>query len=301
MVTFFKKIFLYFSILIFSISLSIIINNLIIRGFDLAKINLSNNILVIGASRTESSVNDKVLANSFNISGAGDPLFYTNIKLRTYKKYNEQIDTVFLSMDSRTLDAAVADHFYRPSSMKAKLPRFFHFLSLGDWKKLYEIDLKSSVYASAFAPEYSARLVKEILSKPKSKRSLKIGGYKIESRRITQEMVLRFKATDTIQSYKLSDLECQNLKDITKFCKANKITLIFVNPPLHPEMYHSAKYQQGKIIFEEFLKKEFPEYTYLNFSGQFLPDSCYADLIHLNKYGAEIFSKKLDSVLKNKN
>ena len=298
---FLKNISLFILLVIFIITFSILLNGRIINGFDLIKIDPSKNKLVLGASRTQTAINDHIMKDYFNNSEAGEPLFYTNIKLRVFKEHNIHIDTVILSLDNRTLVTSGPNRFYGPASIKVKLPRYFHFLSLDDWKKLIKIDLKSSLYSSTYAPEYTARLIKQILTKSKKDRSLIIGGYKSESHQITEDMINSVKNTDSTNQFKISIIERQNLIDIKTFCKENNIELLFVNPPLHPAKYYSSEYQQGKIIFEEFLKKEFPEYTYLNFSAQFLPDSCYADLIHLNKYGAEIFSKKLDSVLKNKN
>ena len=63
-------------------------------------------------------------------------------------------------------------------------------------------------------------------------------------------------------------------------------------------MYNSLEYQGGKIIFDEFLTTNYSNINYLDFSDKFLPDSCYADLIHLNNNGSKIFSKKLDQLLK---
>lgn len=297
---FVKKILLYASILILLVGLSIFINGWIIKAFNFVEIDQTKNKLILGASRTQTAVNDGLIKGYFNNSEAGEPLFYSNIKLRIFKKCNKQIDTVILSLDNRTIVTTGPNRFYGSASIKAKLPRYFHFLTFEDWKKLSSVNLKSSVFASALAPEYTARLIMQVLTKSKEARSLKIGGYKFESHCVTTEMIESIKTPDSIYKYRISAIERQNLMDMVNFCKEHKIVLIFVNPPLHPAMYNSNKYQQGKIVFEEFLKKELPQYTYLNFTNQFLPDSCYADLIHLNNRGAEIFTKKLDSVLKNK-
>ena len=141
-------------------------------------------------------------------------------------------------------------------------------------------------------------MVKNIILKPHDVKSLNIGGNLEVKHVIDQSFIDQFIINDSLNNYTLSKIEINNLKSIVEFCKSNNTELIFINPPLHPAMYNSLEYQEGKLIFEIFLTEKLPNITYLDFSNDFLQDSCYADLIHLNKKGATIFSKKLDSILK---
>lgn len=303
MKVFIKKILFYFLLLFSIIGFFYFINSFLIKKYKLLKIEHSKNILIIGASRTANAINDKILNHSINLSGAGDPLFYSLVKLKTLKINNSNIDTVLLSLDNRTIDSKYANHFYRPLSIESKLPNYYNFLSLNDFKRIYNISKFSTLKPLFEIPKYTLKLIKNIISKPHEIKSLNIGGNLEVKHVINQKIIDHFLKNDSLKNYTLSKIEIENLNRIAEFCKSNKIELIFINPPIHPVMYNSLQYQEGKIIFDGFLKRTYPNHTYFDFSFDFLPDSCYADLIHLNEKGAKRFSKRLDQILKiyNKN
>lgn len=280
------------------IGLFYLINNYLLYNWKFLKIDNNKNIMIIGASRSRNAINDKFFKGSVNLSDAGDPLFYSFVKLKAFKKNNQNIDTVLLSLDNRTLNKKLADHFYRPVSLEHKLPNYQNYLTLNDWKILLKINRYSSIKSVLFIPKYSLKLIKEIISNSNHNyHQLNIGGFYKETKLINSKIIKDFISNDSIENYTLSIVEIGNLNRIVKFCKDNDIELIFYNPPLHPVMYNSYEYQEGKVIFDNFLRTIHPNHTYLDFSNQFLPDSCYADLIHLNEKGAILFTKKLNQIL----
>lgn len=294
---FLRRILLYVLLLFSIVGIFFLINWIIIDTNKFLKIEESKNILVIGASRTANAINDKYLEGSINLSAAGDPLFYSLIKLRTIKKNNPNIDTIILSLDNRTLDSKIAKHFYRPVSLESKLPNYYNFLSLNDLRQLNDINKYSTFKTLFFIPKYTFKLFKNLMLKPNNK-NLNIGGYVEVKHIIDQNIIDSFIKRDSLKEYQLSNFEIENLNRIVEYCDLNNIELIFINPPIHPIMYNSLEYQGGKIIFDEFLTTNYSNISYLDFSDKFLPDSCYADLIHLNNNGSKIFSKKLDQILK---
>lgn len=298
---FLKKLFLYVLLLISFIGLFFIINEILITKNELLTIESQKNKLIIGASRTANAINDKYLEGSLNLSGAGDPLFYSFIKIRTFKKNNPNIDTIILSLDNRTLNSKNVNRFYRPVSLESKLPNYFNLLSTDDFKQVFNINMYSTFKATLFIPKYTLKLIRNIILKPNNNKNLNIGGYIEVKHVVNQDVIDNFKLNDNFKKYNLSEIEIETLKRIVDFCKLNNIELIFINPPMHPVMYNSMEYQEGKVIFDNFLIANYPNHTYLDFSNHFLPESCYADLIHLNKSGAEIFTKKLNQLLKTSN
>ncbi len=297
---FLRRILLYVLLLFSILGIFFLINGIIIDTNNFLKIEESKNILVIGASRTANAINDKYLEGSINLSGAGDPLFYSLIKLRLIKDNNPNIDTIILSLDNRTLDSKIAKHFYRPVSLESKLPNYYNLLSFNDLRLLNDINKYSTFKTLFFIPKYTLKLFKNLILKPNNK-NLNIGGYVEVKHIINQNVIDSFIKRDSIKKYQLSNFEIENLNRIVEYCDLNNIELIFINPPIHPIMYNSLEYQEGKLIFEKFLTKNLPNITCLDFSNDFLPDSCYADLIHLNKNGSEIFTKKLNLLLKTSN
>lgn len=301
MKTFLKRISIYGGIFLLLILGSIGLNRVIITRFDLLALNPRINKLIIGASRTECALDDAILKGSYNISGSGEPLLFTNVKLRAYKDRNSQIDTVILSLDNRTLNYTKGLNWYGAASLKIRIPKLSHFFTFEEWKRIMSVNLSSTLRSVSISPKYSVKLLKAMLSSSDGEVSdIKMGGYLPLSHVVEKEVIDDFMKNDSIRNYRLSDFEIENLNEIIRYCKSNNVELIFINPPLHPTMYHSKEYQEGKNVFDEYFDKNFSNYTYLDFSDNFLGDSCYADLIHLNNKGAQLFSKKLNHYFKYK-
>jgi hypothetical protein len=68
-------------------------------------------------------------------------------------------------------------------------------------------------------------------------------------------------------------------------CKAHHVKVIFIRMPEHKLFPRSIEPD-----FQAFRKKEFGEIPFVDFIKMDFPDSCFADLDHLNYYGARIFT-----------
>jgi hypothetical protein len=147
------------------------------------------------------------------------------------------------------------------------------------------------------SPKYSLKIIKVLL---KNRFNGKISNAGIGGFMPLENTINTDTLNDEPQSYhyKLSDFEVNNLFEIISYCNSKRITLIFINIPVHKRFRKTEEYRQGKIVFENFRKENLNYYSYLDFSEETLHDSCYADLIHLNKKGSEIFTKKLKKVLR---
>ncbi len=89
--------------------------------------------------------------------------------------------------------------------------------------------------------------------------------------------------------FTVSSLQYKYLEKMINLCRIYNIRLILINTPLY-----KADIYTDNVSFDLFRQKELSEIEYLDFSMFSLPESCYADLIHLNKYGAAIFSEYLN-------
>lgn len=300
MKTFFKKIFIFGSLLFGVIAIFYSFNRILIEKANFLKIGYDVNKIVIGASRTACAIDDNYLNNTLNISHNADALLFSMIKLRQLKINNRHIDTVFLSLDCRTLDIKTANYFYDSPPIKSRIPKYAHYFTLHEWNQLFNINYTTSLRSIFIIPKYTLKLFKSIITGSDNKiEDLKIGGYERVENLIEQDIIDNFMKNDSVTNYNFSNIEIDNLYRIVEFCKSNKISLIFINPPLHAAMYNSLEYQVGMVKFKKFMNNNLPSYTYLDFSNKFLPDSCYADLVHLNKKGAKIFSEKLEYNIKN--
>lgn len=298
---FIKKLTFYGILLISVVVICVIINKIIISKNDLLSIDTHKKILILGASRTECAINDNLTLDAYNLSAAGDPLFYSYIKLKELKRINPSIEKIILSLDNRTLDSVMVTRFYRPVSLESKLPKFLQYMTLNDWEILYELNFYSVLKAAFMVPQYTARLIKRnIFKKYNKKYQLQIGGFKKINHKMNKDVLKSKNSVDNNSNYKMSSFEVENLFKIVNYCKENDLELIFINPPLHELMSKSQHYQYGRIEFKKFYDINFSNYLYLDYSDFYLPDESYSDLVHLNFNGANIFTEKLikDSILK---
>ena len=54
------------------------------------KFKEKKNILIVGNSHTECSVNDSIISNSVNLSQSASSYFYSYMKIREFTKYNSK-------------------------------------------------------------------------------------------------------------------------------------------------------------------------------------------------------------------
>jgi len=292
------KILLFTTIIILIITASILFNRFIPSKRNLLTYS-NKTTIIIGASRTAWSLNDKYIDSTLNVSSNGDPLFYSFIKLKLFKKYNPQLNKAILSFDNRTLDTKIAERYYNSNSLRKRLPIYSYYLSFKELQEIVGSDYYSLIKSIDKIPNRTLKMVNSTFSKSKKlPKDLNFGGHNEININLNKDSINKFIKYDTLRGYKISKIEVKNLSKIINFCNSNDIKLFFINPPLHKIMYNSNQYQEGKKIFDAFYNKNFSKVTYLDYSNKFLPDSCYADLIHLNKKGAEFFSKEINNVLK---
>lgn len=97
----------------------------------------------------------------------------------------------------------------------------------------------------------------------------------------------------------------QYLQKIVDFCKENNIELIMIMPPFNNAYVYSvdrniAPYDEINQFFEKYAKSQ--NVRYYNFDlakakKDSIQDDCFADARHLNRKGAEVFSKLVGEVL----
>ena len=78
-------------------------SNLIIRNFYSYNIAKDKNILILGDSHTEVSLNDSIISNSINFSLGTSSYFHSYIKLKYILSNNEHIDTLILGYSFNSL------------------------------------------------------------------------------------------------------------------------------------------------------------------------------------------------------
>ena len=92
------------------------------KNFDY-KIKEKKNILIVGNSHTECSINDSIISNSVNLSQSASSYFYSYMKIREFTKYNPQIDTVIISFSDNDLFSQKEKWFSSSEKINNKMTR----------------------------------------------------------------------------------------------------------------------------------------------------------------------------------
>jgi hypothetical protein len=257
------------------------------------RIDEEKNILVIGDSHTECAIDDNVFRRAANYSKSATPYLYSYGAVKKLVTDNPHIDTVLLSFHYASLLYSREQQWMFDESLISKnIPVYLPYLSIADL----------GIYA------FHSQFYKAALEAPRSSFDYYI--HKKEGRdlnwrrdRLGQFLPLsNFKLQDDIKSRKpyenlhkqdsLSLIQLKYINKIAEFCRSKGVTLVLINTPV----YDWEKYT-NYIQFQENREKYLKQHLFLDYASFTSRDSNYADVSHLNKYGAREFSRYLDSCL----
>jgi hypothetical protein len=247
----------------------------------------NKNILVVGDSHTQCSIDDNVFCRSVNVSQGGTAYFYSYCKIKKFLSQNKHIDTILLSFHYSALTSNTNDGWlHNENAIKGKIP---HYLTLLDKDDIAIFaNKKLSFIKAVLRPPYV--LVFKFLVKKGhiSYEDLDIGKpVKIKWHKL-QEDITHNSNKQKVEETDISFYQKEYLLKIINLCKSENVELILINPPSYkPEIYGNI----GKL--NDYCKVYLPDVKYLDYSAFPLSDSCYGDIGHLNYKGVEIFSKYL--------
>jgi len=256
-------------------------------------IDKSKNILVLGDSHTECSIDDNFFRRSANYSKSAMPYLFCYAALKKLIADNPQIDTVLLSFHySSLLYSREKQWLFDESLIFTRIPVYLPYLEAGD---LSLFAFNSEFYKAVLETPMSAYeyYVHKRKGKDLNWRRDRIGqfrplpDFKLQDDLKTRKPYETLNKTDT-----LSLVQLKYIRKIAEFCKEKGVTLVLINTPV----YDWKKYT-NYTEFEKNRKKYLNDQLFLDYSGFTSRDSNYADISHLNKYGAREFSKYLDTCL----
>lgn len=239
-------------------------------------------ILYMGNSTIECAVNDKMLKGSYNMGHSYEHIQFVYAKLKILKELNPQIDTVILGFEDRILSKPRKN---QSDGWQAGTPTRYTYIKQLSWK---DVENNIRYYNVKWNWDYFQRLpfylrLRQTWSNLNIK-DLDMGGFLAlkneKNAQTSKPEACIFPMED------LNEGTLYYLKEIENYCKSNNITLIFIAPPKYKSRWCESTYKQ---IHRKYFK-HIPLYDYTCIE---YPDSCYADLIHLNQKGARLFSSQL--------
>ncbi len=256
------------------------------------KIKEKKNILIVGNSHTECSINDSILSNSINLSQSASSYFYSYMKIREFTKYNPQIDTVIISFSDNDLFSEKEKWFSSSEKINNKMTRHIILFNKDDYLDLFKSN-PIEVIVQTFI------LYSDFYNLHTKKRDF-IGSYnKINVNKIDED-IIEFNRSPPIIDSIIAITELQYLLKIYNFTQENEIKLILLNTPIHPilEKHFSVIRQRNcsSIARDQMPNATYFDHTSVVDTSFVLKNSDYADLSHLNNKGSNKYSDFLQSI-----
>lgn len=250
------------------------------------------NILVLGDSHTQCSINDTLLPHSLNLSESADTYFYSYVKVKRMLAANPQVDTLILGYANFNITDN-QDHWLKSENINSfKLPIYFFLFDLEDFRNFIKInptqllEFSGTIFKRNFSHMY------RIYNKEKIYK-FGIGGYlPLQKQMESEERSINNNNIST--TWKQSEIDILYLKKIYNLCKNNSVQLILVATPTQD---HSGADSNNKQLV--FRNNDLKEAVYLDFSDYPLKNDNFADNSHLNENGAANFTAILRKFLIN--
>lgn len=291
---FLKNIFIFIGplILLFGV-LFIYINSSTKNDFEQFRFSPSINILAVGDSHIQETVNDSLVCNLQNVAYSSESFIYSFYKIKTLTKNNPNIDTILLGVSYHSF----TDYFDEITYLHYVLGRYFYILPIEAQIKLIgEVENPASFIFKSVLNE-SENLI------TKSEKNNWLGWYEnyatsvtINEKSIKDRIRIQYYLTEKVRGFSSGSIHYFNT--IVKYCRENNLALIILNTPMH-RSYKEKVPQKFIDKFYSVIKENNVEL--IEFDGLKLTNDYYLpDGDHVNGKGAVLATKYLEEVLKHK-
>ena len=274
--------------------------------------------LILGDSHAQHAFDPGYIEGSMNVALGGEPYFYTYYKLRFLLEHNSITERVILSFSYLNLAPGQTKKLYEENSQfTALFDRYFMLLDADGLREICKLEnrFNSPFLTNVLKYRYGFPingLYREIrlLGRRTENGNIPItalpfiGGFVDTSESDVREYVARemerHKAAFLAHEGETAQLMVKYLKKIAFYCERRGVKLILVNTPIQHEysgVYPKKTRDSYHAVLED-LKTLYPSVVFLDYERFDLPDEQFQNGHHLNKYGAEVFSREINSVLK---
>lgn len=277
-----KNLILFFFILLIPLDLAFI--NRIIKTKSISwKLPIKTHILFLGASHIEKGINDSIYPSSLNLASSSERYLFTYLKLNKLLESNTQIDTIFLQFAPTDIWENCDFKYYAANEMSYFLPLYFPFFQIEEWKIYLKSDLKQVITIL-----YS-KLMRSIPNNIYS-----FGGYHPLDKIFNRNIPFKIPPLTDL-SLKGHSINFFYLKKIENVCLSHGIKLYYLYMPV----FNAEKFNDQNDYYKTY-NTFFSNSELLDYSKWVCPDNYREDENHLNKMGANYFTKVLFDELQNK-
>lgn len=239
------------------------------------------NIVFLGNSHCEFGINDELIPNSFNFGINAERPQFVYAKTKLLKKYNPQIDTVFICYDNMLL-------FHGSTASFTDDIMHSYYYDMYDWEdirhmlKFGSFEYLTSYFAYTFSAQKLYSIFKAFYRDVNVREMKDIGGGQ-KLYRDALELAIESQ-NDVVTKSRCDSLSLYFMDKTIEFCQENNVQVIFLYPPQH------YQYKSDTITYKQIYNTHFSQVPMYDCRTLQLPDSCFSDLTHLNYLGADQFT-----------
>jgi len=254
-------------------------------------------ILVCGDSHTMTAINPEYLSYSMNISRTSQPYYYTFKVLELILNTSTNIDTVVLGYSYHSFSPVfniMQSDMEVAQENCAEIDKYIMILDVGYLYKLIKSNpLEASRMIAIESLSVLTRLRRSMEEKEYIGSYYNSGNSNVNRENIERAIRRHYYSMSNEESVAYFYNQERYLFAIDTLCSNRNIQLVLVNTPIH-NMYYSNI--PSDVICSYYSRVDSLDAMLLDLHDFPLPDSCFGDGDHLNRYGAEVFSTHLDSL-----
>lgn len=287
---FFKNILIFFSILFIVILTLDLVLSCIQDRFGNFKITTNPQHIIIGPSISACAYNDSLIPNFKNLSDLGESYFYSYVKLKKVLEQNPSIQTVFIEFSNSQISQKMDEWIWGRKKMMYRYYKYSSFMNIS--QKLILLKKNPLVYVNAFSQSLRYKLISIIFRDFDFSKNL--GGY-VRNDKVFSDSLLAINKPKIInhKSKSISKTNLEYLSKIIQYCEKYDKKVVLVRSPI------KMKSTFNDELYLKILNDKFFQIDYLDFSNFPLDDFYFADFMHLNHKGAQVFSLWFSKSLKN--
>ena len=288
---FLRRLILISSILFLLLIILIVAANQIINKKASFRIKNTDTVVVFGHSHAEFAYNDSLITNIKNLASSGEAYFYTFFKAKKVLAENPQIKIVLIEFSNNQITKRMDAWTWGDDFMSIKYPIYSPFLSLEEHKFLFLQNFKGYISSSSIALK---KQLFNILTKEYDYTKI-IGGYLYNKVNRVDSLIAVQKRTrlDPDAYTAVSDENIKHLREIIDLCHQYNKQVYLIRTPTH-KAFPATRNEE---IFQDVRHKYFDSIPFLDFAKFPIKDADFADLEHLNYYGASKYSRWFDALL----
>ncbi len=236
-----------------------------------------NEVIIMGDSQMQRINPVYFTKATYNFASSGEHFYFTYQKLKTLTSFEgHKIKQVVLGVSAHSF-APVYSRFFDPATPEGQksLGHYFYFFDGNEFFRKKDLLNVSCFKRVVFGTPDWGGLFESDLANP-------------DTARIERSLNNHFGGT--VAECSMSQLKY--LDAIAGHCRSNNIELILVSLPYHP--YYQSKVDNKYFQILGQTVNEYLALTYLNFLDPAMPSDLMSDGNHLNKRGAEIYSRQID-------